>query len=92
MTHIAIDSGSLCIDGQIVGPMPAPDFYSPEQRKQLTREVARAVNAHDELVAALERIAFHESRSDRRHKGMVDVSEIADLQRIARAALAKARS
>jgi len=57
MTHIAIDCGSLCIDGQIVGPMPAPDFYSPEQRRQLTREVIRAVNAHNELVAALESAA-----------------------------------
>ncbi len=48
-----------------------------EARKHLAR-----------CVAALERIANHETRSDRRKRGMVDVSEVADLQRIASAALA----
>jgi hypothetical protein len=39
------------------------------------------------LVFALERIRDHEVRADRRKRGMVDVSEIEDLQRIARYAV-----
>ena len=38
---------------------------------------------------ALRRIAGHESRADRRKRGMVDQSEVADLQRIARVAIRK---
>lgn len=37
--------------------------------------------------AALERIARFEVRADRRHRGMVDRSEVETLKRIARAAL-----
>ncbi len=36
---------------------------------------------------ALERIANHESRADRRKRSMVDASELDDLQQIARVAL-----
>jgi hypothetical protein len=50
---------------------------------------AELVNA--ELVAALDRIANCEPRADRRHAGMVDVSEVQALQRIARTALARAK-
>lgn len=52
--------------------------------------IVRAVNMHEELIRALQRIADHETRNDRRQRGMVDVSEIEGLQRIARAVLAKA--
>lgn len=38
---------------------------------------------------ALDRIANYETRSDRRHKGMVDASEIEACRRIARAFLAR---
>lgn len=38
---------------------------------------------------ALKRIANWEYRSDRRHKGMVDVSEIESLKRIARNAIVR---
>jgi len=47
---------------------------------------------HDSLqtfLDALGRIAKHEIRSDRRKKGMVDISEVQDLQRIAQTALDK---
>ena len=47
--------------------------------------------AAQRMLEALERIANHESRADRRHRGMVDASELADLQRIARAAIKAAR-
>lgn len=50
----------------------------------------RAVNA--ELLATLIRIAVHEGRADRRHRGMSDVSEIEDMRRCARAAIAKAEN
>jgi hypothetical protein len=40
-------------------------------------------------IAALKRISEHELRYDSRRKGMVDVSEIYDLQRIADVALEK---
>jgi hypothetical protein len=36
---------------------------------------------------ALERIAAHQSRRDRRHPGMVDISEVQDLKRTARTVL-----
>ena len=39
------------------------------------------------LVLALERIRDHECRADRRKRGMVDVSEVEDLRRIARYAV-----
>jgi hypothetical protein len=39
------------------------------------------------LRKALDRIAEHEVRADRRHKGMVDVEEVETLKRIARRAL-----
>jgi hypothetical protein len=42
------------------------------------------------LLEALRRIADHESRADRRHRGMVDMSELQDLQRVARSAIAEA--
>lgn len=42
-------------------------------------------------VGALTRIAEHETRADRHKRGMVDVSEVEDLQRIARAALGGAK-
>lgn len=58
------------------------------------QHIVTACNAYDGLVAdnarlrgALERIEAHESRADHRHRGMVDASELADLQRIARSAL-----
>jgi hypothetical protein len=50
----------------------------------------RKVNA--ELVQALERITNHESRTSSKHRGYVDVSDLEDLQRIARLALDKARA
>lgn len=57
--------------------------------------IVEACNAHDSLVAqrdalaeALRRIEEHEYRADRRHRGMVDESEIQGLMRTARAALA----
>jgi len=49
---------------------------------------ARLIAAAPELLAALEQIAEHEYRADRRHRGMVDVEEVETLRRIARAALA----
>ena len=55
---------------------------------------ARHVNlfaAASDLLASLERIANHEPRSDRRKTNMVDVSEVYDLMRIARTAIARAR-
>lgn len=42
-----------------------------------------------EALKALERIRGCEVRSDRRHSGMVDADVVTDLQRTARAALAK---
>ena len=53
-------------------------------RADLLTRAAAALTEKDE---ALRRIAEHESRSDRRHRGMVDASELTDLQRIARTAL-----
>lgn len=47
-------------------------------------------DACEKFSAALTRIMNHEVRSDRRHRGMVDVSEVEALQRIARVALTKA--
>jgi len=41
------------------------------------------------MVEALRRIAEHESRADRRHRGMVDVEEVAGLRLIARVALTR---
>lgn len=43
--------------------------------------------AAPDLMTALIRIRDHESRADRRHRNMVDLSELRDLQRIARLAL-----
>ena len=51
---------------------------------------ARLISAAPEMFEALCRIAEHESRADRRKTGMVDVSEMESLQRIARLAVAKA--
>lgn len=53
----------------------------------ITAEHARLSSQVAALKEALRRIAEHESRADRRHRGMVDASEIQDLQRTARAAL-----
>jgi hypothetical protein len=39
------------------------------------------------LMKAAERIANHETRADRRHRGMVDMAELDDLRRIARIAI-----
>jgi hypothetical protein len=57
--------------------------------------IVLACNSHDTLTAqvaalaeALRRISDHETRSDRRKRGMVDISEVESLQRTARAALA----
>ena len=52
----------------------------------------RLITAAPDLLAALIRIAAHESRADRRHKNMVDVSELVDLRRIACTAIAKAEN
>lgn len=43
----------------------------------------------NKLRKALERIAAHQFRADRRHRGMVDVMEVETLQRIAEVALNK---
>jgi hypothetical protein len=43
------------------------------------------------LAEALRRIAEHEYRADRRHRGMVDVTEVEGLIRTARTALAAAQ-
>lgn len=37
-----------------------------------------------ECIRSLQRIADREARADRRHRGMVDLSELHDMQRIAR--------
>ena len=60
-----------------------------EARDWLTN--ARLIAAAPDLLAALERIAAHERRSDRRHTGMIDVEELETLQRIANVAIRKAR-
>lgn len=52
---------------------------------------ARIIAAAPDLLAALERIANHEWRADRRKRGMIDVFEVETLARIARAAIAKAK-
>lgn len=49
---------------------------------------ARLIAAAPEMLGALKRIADHEYRADRRHRGMVDVEEVETLRRIARAFLA----
>ena len=41
----------------------------------------------EKMIAALQRIAEHEYRSDRRHRGMVAVDEVETMKRIARTAL-----
>ncbi len=56
--------------------------------RQLGTDKANASTEIARLRLVLERIATHESRADRRRKGMVDASELADLQRMARNALA----
>jgi hypothetical protein len=55
--------------------------YERAQVKALRAELAALREAH-------RRIAEHQSRADRRHRGMVDASEVQDLQRISRTALA----
>ena len=47
--------------------------------------------AAPDMLTALERIATHQSRADRRHRGMVDASELEDLQRTARTAVDRAK-
>ena len=54
-----------------------------------TLPVERDSNAHliafaPTMFSALERIANHESRANRKHRGMVSVEELESLQRIAR--------
>ncbi len=51
---------------------------------------ARLIAAAPDLMAELKRIAGYEYRADRRNRGMVDISELENLKRIARAAIAKA--
>ncbi len=65
--------------------------YTKSRQRYLIaeRDHLRTINA--ELLAALERIANHETRGDRRRGGMVDISEVTDLQRTARAAINKAK-
>lgn len=53
----------------------------------MDEETARLLAEVPNLQKALERIANHEVRSDRRHRGMVDVGVVADLQRIAKEAI-----
>lgn len=55
------------------------------------RNVRAALAAAPAMYEALERIANHEYRTDRKHRGMIDISEIQTLERIARVALAAAR-
>lgn len=43
------------------------------------------------MLEALRRIATHQVRADRRHRGMVDMSEIKDLQKIASIAIGQAK-
>lgn len=48
---------------------------------------ARLIAAAPDMLAALRRIANHETRADRRSRGMVDADEVETLQRIARTIL-----
>ena len=49
------------------------------------------IAAVPELLDALQRIAGHQYRADRRHRNMVDVKEVEDLKRIARLAIDKTK-
>ena len=75
--HVTADAASAYQRGDIEG---VDALY---ERIRLTIEAA------PELVETLRRIAAHEYRSDRRHAGMVDVSEVQMLTRTARAILAR---
>ena len=61
------------------------------QINEETEANAALIVAAPKLLAALQRIANHETRADRRKRGVVDASEIADLQRIARLAVRRVR-
>lgn len=92
----------IYIETELFGDPPggiAPGTYTvallrdgfPVSSPDVVRANARLIAAAPELLEALERIANHEYRSDRRARGMVDVDEIESLKRTARAAIAKAK-
>ena len=61
-------------------------------RPRVSAKAAARVRLHRAapmLLDALQRIANHEYRADRRHREMADVEEIETLRRIARAAIEK---
>ena len=55
--------------------------------EELAHIYVHTASREQKLKAALKRISDHEHRADRRHRGMVDVSEVDTLKRIAREAL-----
>ena len=83
--------------GRIIGDASVKaETYQINNRNSTIATVYRPkdcnlIAAAPAMYEALERIANHEYRTDRRHRGMIDISEIQTLERIARVALAAAR-
>ena len=71
------DGETSIVDQEVVEPVATSPYLN---RPTLSVNERR-------LVDALQRIANHEFRADRRRRGMVDASEVEDLRRIARNAV-----
>lgn len=83
-------------DGSLVVIISEGRAFAKQTEANAARIVAcvnscKGINpeAVPELLEALRRIAEHETRADRRAKGMCDISELEDMQRIARLAMDK---
>ncbi len=61
----------------------------PTEPDAMSLCITELADANQDLLDALTRIADSQIRSDRRKRGMVDISIVSDLKRIARAAINK---